>query len=353
MSSAPDHVAVRPAIPMPDRPLRPAPEAVSATAELSRDEWTAVLLSAHDGRRSLLVGRTRGRLGRFFLGERRSAQLTSTRLEALRRYAVLYRLQGAGLAWEEDARLRAAGFSDRQAEAVRAIVDSFGGPKRADGAAWGATATLLAVTAISATPVLLVDRWLAAQLDDQLGALMLSILMTTGFVSFLCVAGHPHGGNRRPAGRHQPKWRGRWAALALAMLAGSSLIPTSPANAAPVEGIWQNRNGTMEVQVAPCGRAYCGTVVAARGAAIADAREGGLTRLVGTTVMKDYAQAADGSWHGSVFVPKLGRHLSSKLIFVDADTVQISGCVLGGLVCKAKTWRRLSQRAGRVLASAR
>ena len=69
--------------------------------------------------------------------------------------------------------------------------------------------------------------------------------------------------------------------------------------------------------------------------------------------MKDYAQAADGSWRGSVFVPKLGRHLTSKLTFVDADTVQISGCVLGGLVCKAKTWRRLSPRAGRVLASAR
>jgi uncharacterized protein (DUF2147 family) len=137
------------------------------------------------------------------------------------------------------------------------------------------------------------------------------------------------------------------------MLAGSALVPTRAANAAPVEGIWQNRNGTMEVQVAPCGRAYCGTVVAARGAAIADAREGGLTRLVGATVLKDYAQAADGSWHGSVFVPKLGRHLSSKLTFVDADTVQISGCVLGGLVCKAKTWRRLSPRAGRVLASTR
>ena len=34
--------------------------------------------------------------------------------------------------------------------------------------------------------------------------------------------------------------------------------------------------------------------------------------------MKDYAVAADGSWRGSVFVPKLGRHLSSTLTFVDA-----------------------------------
>ena len=320
----------------------PGPD--SATAELSRDEWTAVLLSLGDGRRSLRAVQARGRLGRVFLGNRRPAHLTSARLEALRRYAILHRLQGTRLSDEEAARLRGTGFSDRQAAAVRAIVDSFHAPSRPAGAerpARTAMAALLAMGAIGAVLVILLDRWLSTQLDDPLGALIISILVTTGFVSFLSVAGHPHGG-RRPRVTSGPKRTGRpWAALAFAVILGLGLIPLRPATAAPVEGIWQNRNGTLEVQVAPCGPKYCGTVVGARGQAVADAREGGMTRLVGSLVMKDYAPAPDGSWHGSVFVPKLGRHLSSRLTFVDANNVRITACALGGLICRDKMWRRL------------
>src|SRR3954466_178230 len=102
----------------------------------------------------------------------------------------------------------------------------------------------------------------------------------------------------------QIAWRGLAFAAAAAAAAGGG-----QAAAAPLDGIWQNRNATLEVQIAPCGRHYCGIVVGARGQAIADARQRGTTRLVGTEVLKDYAPADGGMWRGSVFVPELGRHL--------------------------------------------
>ncbi|MEA3001664.1 MAG: hypothetical protein QOH81_452 [Sphingomonadales bacterium] len=334
----------------PSASAAPSPEtdAISETAALTREEWTSVLLSVRDDRRSLRAVRARGRLGRFFFGNRRSPHLTSERLEALRRYAVLHRLDGGRLSAEEDQRLRRAGFSELQAGAVRAIVETFEAPARAAGAARSGRGVTAALLALSALLVTFIDRWLARQLDDSLGALLLSILMTISLVSFLSIAGHPHG-RRGPAVRRSgPKRSGTaWRTIALAALAGSALLRPAPAAAAAVEGVWQNRNGTVEVQVAPCGPLYCGTVIAARGDAIADARKGGAARLVGTRVLKDYAPAADGSWRGSVFVPELGRHLSSKLSFVDADTVLISGCALGGLICKTKTWRRLSPHVER------
>ena len=66
-------------------------------------------------------------------------------------------------------------------------------PPRAGWSAWGAPAVLLVV---SAALVLLLDRWLTAQFDDGRAALLVSILMTTGFASFLSMVGHPHARSR-------------------------------------------------------------------------------------------------------------------------------------------------------------
>lgn len=116
----------------------------------------------------------------------------------------------------------------------------------------------------------------------------------------------------------------------------------SAAQAASLEGVWRNRNGTVDVRVAPCGSRLCGTVIAAHGDAVTDARAGGVDRLVGTRVLKDFAHNADGSWHGSAFVPELKHYLASRIRFADPNVVEVTGCALGGLICKTKVWRRIS-----------
>jgi uncharacterized protein (DUF2147 family) len=86
------------------------------------------------------------------------------------------------------------------------------------------------------------------------------------------------------------------AALAAACFAG-------PAAAADIEGVWRTASGNLEVEIKPCGAAFCGTVVrvlashsmANPGTDLAD--EPGL----GLVLLSNFLPAADGSWEGFIY----------------------------------------------------
>ena len=179
--------AVRP-LPATERArLAPLPCADATVAgasrhALSQAEKAVLLASFVDGRASLAAAAVRLPAVRALFDLRPPARLAAARLEALRRYAVLYRLEGAALPLDEDSRLREARFSDRQAEAARALVDARSPYNAARARAGGATiaAALLAAGAVA---TLLIDRWLARQVDDSLSAHIMTILMVTWLVS--------------------------------------------------------------------------------------------------------------------------------------------------------------------------
>ena len=112
-----------------------------------------------------------------------------------------------------------------------------------------------------------------------------------------------------------------------------------PAAAASLDGLWQNRKGTLDVLVAPCGARYCGTVVEARGEAAAQA--GGRGRLVGMRVLEDFFPGRDGIWHGRVYAPQLHGRLSSKIRILDPKTIEITACLFAGLGCDSNRWHRI------------
>jgi uncharacterized protein (DUF2147 family) len=124
--------------------------------------------------------------------------------------------------------------------------------------------------------------------------------------------------------------------LLLSILTGVAAVP---ATAAPLEGMWQNRKGTLDVLVAPCGSNVCGTVVEARGEAAAQA--GGRARLVGTRVLQAFAPGRDGLWHGHIYAPQLHGRLSSKIRVVDPNTIEITACLFAGLGCDSNRWHRI------------
>lgn len=102
----------------------PASRALSGSATpaaghgvLSALEWTVVALARHDGLASL---RPAGWLARLLapLGERRKPRLADDRLEALRRLAVLTWADGAAVPPHEIAAFFAAGFDERQYQAM-------------------------------------------------------------------------------------------------------------------------------------------------------------------------------------------------------------------------------------------
>jgi uncharacterized protein (DUF2147 family) len=84
----------------------------------------------------------------------------------------------------------------------------------------------------------------------------------------------------------------------------------------------------------------CGWVVWADQQAQSDARKGGSVNLIGTQLLYDYHATQNGKWMGEVFVPDMGRRLSSRLDMLDQNRLKISGCLIAGFFCKSQIWRR-------------
>ena len=124
----------------------------------------------------------------------------------------------------------------------------------------------------------------------------------------------------------------------LALVAGAA--PAQPVPA--IYGTWLNPRGTVAVRTEACAQDHlCGRIVWADADAQSDARDSGVTRLIGTALLEDYRADGRGRWQGTVFVPDLNRHFFSKIEQIDADTMKLKGCILNGLICKAQLWKRI------------
>lgn len=108
----------------------------------------------------------------------------------------------------------------------------------------------------------------------------------------------------------------------------------------PPTGNWMNPKGTVEVNTRSCGPDLCGRVVWASPEAIRDAREGGTPNLLGTELLRNYRAVATDRWRGAIFVPDMGRSFSSKILELGPNRLQVSGCVVGGMICKKQVWHR-------------
>ena len=133
----------------------------------------------------------------------------------------------------------------------------------------------------------------------------------------------------------------------LALIAALASLAAAPAEAAGQEkaaegpiGRWTNPKGSVQVETAPCDDKLCGWVVWASPGAVEDARKAGSAELIGLELLRDYRPAGPGLWRGTVYVPDMGRSFSSRLRQVDENHLKISGCILGGLICKSQTWKR-------------
>jgi len=150
------------------------------------------------------LGTTERRVVRLALEEARMRNafappttLASERLEAIRLYAARYRRRGARLPASSHQLLHDAGVTELEAYEIRALVDE--DRNRAGEAGTGQTfaartarfSGLLLLSAIPIAAGALLYGWLARQLDDRLGAMVLSIILLLGLVSPIILAGHP------------------------------------------------------------------------------------------------------------------------------------------------------------------
>jgi uncharacterized protein (DUF2147 family) len=102
-----------------------------------------------------------------------------------------------------------------------------------------------------------------------------------------------------------------------------AVLAAGPALAAePIVGTWQRGNGTL-IEFAPCSGGVCGTVRSGEYAGQA------IGQMSGT----------GGSYQGTINVLDEGKTYKGKAV-VDGNTMRMSGCVLGGLICRGEDLTR-------------
>ncbi len=112
--------------------------------------------------------------------------------------------------------------------------------------------------------------------------------------------------------------------LSLLFVLASLGIPTL-ARADPIEGRWKMPSGN-DATIAPCGSDFC------------------LTYVNGPLKGKRFGKMSAsgiGSYEGTVTdYTRNGREFSGKGK-LSGDTLSVSGCVLGGLICRSQELKRI------------
>jgi len=126
-------------------------------------------------------------------------------------------------------------------------------------------------------------------------------------------------------------------AAVVALFAGQAATAQGPG----VDGVWSNPAGSVQVKTGPCGDKLCGWVVYASPKAQADAKKAGAEPLIGIALLRGYRANGSAQWAGEVYIPDRQASYYSTITLVDAQTLKVSGCILGGLICKSQLWHRV------------
>ena len=124
----------------------------------------------------------------------------------------------------------------------------------------------------------------------------------------------------------------------LLMAAAQAAVPASMPPA--IEGQWHNLTNSVEVRIAPCGKALCGWATRASPEAEAAAKSGGTPELVGTMLLRDLTPWGKNRWTGTLFVPDRNLTVWSSVTLADAGTITMRGCLVPNFLCKSQTWKR-------------
>ena len=128
----------------------------------------------------------------------------------------------------------------------------------------------------------------------------------------------------------------RSAATALFLL---SLALPGAAQAQDATGLWRTEatgEGYLEVRIAPCGAALCGTILRARDL---QGQEQSYPH-VGRWMIRNMAPDGPGRWtDGDIWDPRNDRTFRSKME-LSGNSLTVSGCVLG--FCQSQVWSRVN-----------
>lgn len=122
-------------------------------------------------------------------------------------------------------------------------------------------------------------------------------------------------------------------ALVLAAIAG-------PALANDVYGVWETQKNDegkyVEVEIHACktdSAKVCGTIIAAKG--------GANPEVVGKPIIWDMTADGANAWEDGKIWKADDDEVYSSEMELSGNVLTVSGCVLGGLICRSQDWPRV------------
>ena len=142
----------------------------------------------------------------------------------------------------------------------------------------------------------------------------------------------------------------------IGILTGSiviALLTSAAAIAADPVGIWYTAANRAQVRIGHCsGSSLCGGIVSLKepndpqtGKPKTDINNPDQAKrnrpLIGVRIVLDLKPAGTpDQWQGEVYNADDGRTYGGYLTMTGTDTLELKGCVLGGLICKSEMWTR-------------
>jgi uncharacterized protein (DUF2147 family) len=126
----------------------------------------------------------------------------------------------------------------------------------------------------------------------------------------------------------------------------------APAIAGDPAGKWLTQEGRAKVAIGRCGDALCGTIVALKEPNDPDTAKPRTDKnnpdaalsarpLIGVQIVFDMKpNGTPDAWAGKVYNAEDGKTYTGSLTLTGADSLELKGCALAGLICKGQIWTR-------------
>ena len=130
------------------------------------------------------------------------------------------------------------------------------------------------------------------------------------------------------------------------LICAASLLAPVPAVAATGEdavGVWRTKTG-RHVQLFKCGTKLCGKIVKAKAGEKDTKNPNPKLRkraIKGVRILSGAKKSGATTWKGTLYNTRNGKLYTGVITVKSKSSVNLAGCVFGGLICQGENWSRV------------
>lgn len=122
------------------------------------------------------------------------------------------------------------------------------------------------------------------------------------------------------------------------------LVPSQAAAAEPY-GVWRHPDNGSLVRMYECGSSLCAKIIEVRESGRKDVHNPDPAKrsrpVEGIVIMDGAQKTGEDTWEGQLYNTQNGKTYSGVITVQGPKTLELEGCVLGGLLCQGVTWARV------------